>query len=390
MGIELMLLLGALTAVDSMGIDMYLPAFSAIQSALNTNAAMLQISLSIFLIGIAIGQAVAGPLLDSFGRKRPLLIGVLLFAGASAMVALAPGTGLFLAGRFIQGLGCAAGLVIPRAIVSDLCDIKQSTRIYSILMQIMSVAPIAAPPLGGVLLLFFGWKAIFWILAAIGLVLAAVSFARLPETLPKESRTVFSFMGALKTYLHLFKSRRYLNVTLSASLLMATLFAYISGSPFLFMEYYGLSAGAYSILFAVNALGMILFGQLQIFLYTRMDPYRLLLLGFMLHLLFIGLIGASVAADFHNITLMAALLFFAMSCTSLIFGGITAEIMFSVPHTQRGSASALLGVLQYTFGGLAGVLLGFLHDGTPWPFALILGCCSLLSVVMWSTRAKKI
>lgn len=383
LGFAVMIILGALTAFDSMAIDMYLPAFSAIQVDLETSSARLQVSLSIFLIGLALGQALSGPAIDAWGRKKPLLAGVAIFGLGSALVALSGDITTFMVARFLQGLGGATGLVIPRAIVSDVCSAKESTKVFSMLMQIMSVAPIAAPPLGGLMLTHLGWQSIFWSLCIVAAVMLMATSAKITETLPAAERTPISITGVIRQYFALLCNRRYLLMTLSASFCIATLFTYISGSPTVFMEFFKLTPQQYSILFAVNATGMIIFGQLNIFLCNRMRTERLLALGYALHLSATGLLTVMQLLGQTNFYLTLVLIFFAVSSLSLLFGATTSASMFSAPRSLSGSASALLGVLQYVLGGLAGAILGALSNGTPLPFAFTLLITALLGFFCW-------
>ena len=379
----MLILLGVLTAFDSMAIDMYLPAFFVISDSLRAADGIMEMSLSVFLIGLAVGQAAYGPLIDSYGRRIPLLVGIFIFAAASLLIAISSGAGLFLAGRFLQGLGGAAGLVIPRAIVSDIYEARESTKIFSLLVQIQSISPILSPPLGGVLLAAFGWQAIFAVLVIFGALTLILSAIFIPETQPARLRAPMTVRSVLSGYGALLKNPRYLGMSVAAGLIMGTLFGYISGSSFVFTSHFGLSSSAYSLVFAAVSVGMIIVGQCNFFLCKRMSQERHLALGFILHLVFIGLLYAAVALGHGTFETVTVLLFLAMSSLSLIFGGITAAVMYSVAPTQSGTASALLGVLQYAFGGLSGLVLGTLQDGTLHPFVLVLAACSVLSVMVW-------
>ena len=382
-------LLGILTAFDSMSIDMYLPAFSAIRENLQLASGTMEMSLAVFLIGLAVGQAISGPLADGLGRKKPLLAGVVLFGLASALVAVAPNGTLFLTGRFVQGLGGAAGLVIPRAIVSDIYDASQSTKIFSLLVQIQSVSPIIAPPLGGLLLAWGGWRSIFWILVAFSALTLIASALSIPETRHETNAAPLSIKGVAKSYWTLFRNWRYLGNTVASGLIMGTLFGYISASSFVFMTHFGLTPTAYSIVFAVNSIGMILVGQLNFVLVKKVSARRHLALGFFIHLFFVLALLAAVLLGWGNLEAVLVLLFLAMSSMSLIFGGITAAAIYSVPNEQAGTASALLGVMQYAMGGLAGVVLGIIHNETLLPVAAVLFAFSLLATICWLVTDRR-
>ena len=388
-GLALLILLGALTAFDSIAIDMYLPAFQVMENDLRLPGGAIQMSLSVFLIGLAVGQAVSGPLVDSLGRRNPLLVGIVLFGGASALVALASNLPMLMIGRFLQGLGGAAGLVIPRAIVSDLYEASEATRIFTFLIQIQSISPIAAPLLGGVLLSLLGWQSIFWILVIVAALALAGAIGIIPETLPQEARSRLTPAVVLRNFGGVLRNTRFLGMSLSAGLLMGTLFGYISASSFVFMTYFGLSASNYSLIFAVNSVGMILAGQLNLYLTKKMSTRRNLAFGFMVHLCFTVALLAAIAAGFAQLEIIGILLFLATSSLCLIFGGITAETMYSVEHSLAGSASAILGVMQYAIGGGAGLVLGLIHNNTLLPLAVLMMVCSALSVTFWAWAARK-
>lgn len=387
-GIGLLVLLGILTAFDSMSIDMYLPAFTTIQTSLGLSAGTVQLSLSVFLFGLAAGQAVSGPLVDAYGRKTPLLAGIVVFGVASALVALSGEGGMFLVGRFLQGLGGAAGLVIPRAIVGDLYAAANAAKIFALLVQVQSVSPIVAPVLGGLLLGAFGWRSIFWILTVFAALTAVATVWRVPETHPPALRTLLTFTNVLTAYWRLLTNRRYLGMTLSMGFVMATLFGYISGSSFVFMSHYGLTATQYSFVFSAASVGMILTGQLNFVLVDRMGLGRFLAMGFIIHVAFVGAFLVSVLLGAAGLWTAIILLFLAMSSLGLLFGGLTSESMFSAEPKMLGTASALLGVIQYLFGAAAGLVLGVTDDGTLRPYALLLFVCSALAAASWALSTK--
>lgn len=387
-GIGLLALLGILTAFDSMSIDMYLPAFTAIQNDLHFDSGTMQMSLSVFLLGLAVGQAVSGPVADAFGRKTPLLAGIAVFGLASALAAWAVNVEMFMAGRFLQGLGGAAGLVISRTIASDLYDAENATRIFTLLIQIQSISPILAPPLGGLLLGAWGWKSIFLVLVVFAAATYVATVVRIPETQPRENRTPFTMKAVAASYWSLLRTKRYLGMTVCMGFVMATLFGYISGSSYVFMPHFGLSPTAYSLIFAANSVGMILVGQLNFVLCKIMSLNKVLAIGFVAHLVPTLLFVAAVLAGADNVEVVIGLLFLSMSSLGLLFGGLTSESMFSADPKILGSASALLGVVQYAFGGAAGVALGLLHNNTLVPYALILGACSVCAAACWILAAR--
>ena len=379
----LLILLGVVTAFDSMAIDFYMPAFLVIQSELNSNASSLQMSLSLFLIGLAIGQSVFGALIDSYGRKKPLLAGIFLFTVSSIALALSESMTAFLIARFFQGIGGAAGVVTPRAIVTDVYEPSEATRAYIILMQITSIAPIIAPPAGGFILEVFNWQFIFWILAIIGIFSTIATVSILPETLPKNECVNLTPKSLFKSYITLFKNRKFIGHMMSSVFLIATLFVYISGSPFMLMKYLGFSPSKYSVTFSLIALSMIIIGQFSILLLKKYTIEKLYKIGFITHLCFIFAFAATVFLLPRHEIMLILMLGLAIATISLILGALTSQSMSFVPSTQRGTASALLGVLQYVFGGLVGILLGLVHNDTLMPLAFIMFFCSIAACFSW-------
>lgn len=383
--IRLIVLLGLMTAFDAMSIDMYLPGFTAIRGCFDTDAGTVQMSLSVFLIGLAVGQAIFGPLIDRFGRLVPFLIGLACFSLTSILIAMSPNMGIFIGGRFVQGLGASAGLVIPRAIISDLFDVGSTAKAYSVLMQVMSIAPIIAPPVGGLMLSYFGWAAIFWLLALSGIIALVATIFTIKETLPKAARISAKQSHPLKGYGVLLHNRSFQRLNLSGSFIMGSLFAYISGSLFVFMEYFKLSPTHFSYLFAVNAVGMVLVGQLNFFLLGKWTDRQILPVGLFLYVGATGILFATIFTGINNFYIIAGLVFMALASLGLVFGNITAVIMESA-REHSGSASAFFGVTQYVAGSLAGVVLGLLHDGSMRPWLLSCLLCAVAAFLFGRTN----
>ncbi|MEO8627136.1 MAG: multidrug effflux MFS transporter, partial [Betaproteobacteria bacterium] len=234
--LRLTLLLGALTAFAPMSIDMYLPALPTLQNQFVIDAGSVQLTLAVFFIGLALGQALYGPLADRFGRKPPVLIGTAVYVLASAGCVFAPTIHSLIALRFAQAIGGCAGVVIARAIVRDLCDAQDSARMFSLLMLVMGVAPILAPLAGGYLLLLWGWQSIFWALALFGSLCLLATLIWLPETRPADATYGNGIGAALRGYRRLFQDRSFLSYTLAGGFAQAGMFAYISGSPSVFIQ----------------------------------------------------------------------------------------------------------------------------------------------------------
>lgn len=376
----ILLILGALSAFGPLAIDMYLPAFPAIGEALNADAEQVQWSLSVYFLGLASGQLAYGPLADRFGRRLPLLFGVALFCVASFACAMAPTLEWLLAARFAQALGGCAGMVVTRAVVRDLCAPIDAAKAFSQLMLIMGVAPILAPLAGGAMLKVAGWPSIFWFLTLFSALFALAVYFFLPETLPEDTPPA-RLGSALGRYLGLLREPVFMFHSLTGGVAMAGMFAYIAGSPYIFIEMYGLSVDHYAWLFGANAAGFILFAQLNSRLLRHNTPLSLLK----------GTTGVYCAATvtllvvalLHspNIWLFLPPLFCSVAVISLVIPNASACALAGHGH-QAGVASALMGTMQFAIAGLTSALVGVLHDGSSVPMALVMAGCGVVTVTM--------
>src|SRR6266702_68425 len=256
----LVFILGALTAFGPLSIDMYLPALPSLSRDFGTGASPVQLTLSACLLGLALGQAIAGPISDSLGRRRPLYAGLAAYAAASALCVVAPSVTVLTGLRLVQGLGGAAGIVIARAIVRDLHSGVAAARFFSLLMLVTGLAPILAPILGGLLLRFTSWRGVFIVLAVIGTLLLLSAATSLGETLPPERRQSGGIRITLATFYRLLTNRSFIGYALPCGLAFAAMFAYISGSPFVLQTSYGISPQLFSIIFGTNAFGLVTAG----------------------------------------------------------------------------------------------------------------------------------
>lgn len=380
MSFRILLILGALSAFGPMAIDFYLPSFPTLARVFGTDVEHVQLSLASYFAGVALGQLVYGPLADRFGRRIPLLVGVALFVLASLACAVAQSLEWLIVARFVQALGGCAGMVISRAVVRDLCDPLASAKVFSKLMLVMGVAPILAPLGGGILLRLFGWESIFYGLMLFGaLCLLGVLFW-LPETrspaLPAQP-----LRGALGRYGRLLRDPILIGHGLTGGVAMAGMFAYISGSPFVFIELYGISAESYGWLFGMNAAGFIVTAQLNGWLLHHHGPGYWLKRTVWVYLasaLALLLVAQAQPAQLWPLLLP---LFVCMASLSCILPNASACAMAG-QGAQAGSASALMGSLQFCVAAGASILVGVLHDGTARPMALVIMLCGLLTVVL--------
>lgn len=354
----LLILLALLTALDAVAIDMYLPAMPAIAETFAVDAGRIQQTLAVFLAGLAIGQAMYGPLLDSYGRRMPLMVGMMLFIAGSAISALSTSPEMLNVARFIQALGAAAGLVTPRAIVSDICNVTESAKIYSLLMQVMMVAPILAPLVGGLILHAAGWHAIFWLLVLVGFAALMWCLYGLPETLPAQHRTRLKPKTVLHAYGRVLAHRRFMALTLAGGFILGSLFTYISASSFIFTAVFSLSPTAFSALFALNSVMLIGGGFVSNALLKRgYSEHSLTLTGIVIHLAAAGILLLVVLTDAASLTLFALLIAVAVGALGLVFGNLTALTMQQAKQ-QAGVASSIMGAVQY----LQSSIIGFLYS----------------------------
>lgn len=378
---KLAVILGTLSAFAPLSIDMYLPALPTIASDFGTDISVVQQTLSVFFIGLAVGQTFYGPIADRVGRRPPLLFGCALYILACIGCAFAPTIESLILMRLAQALGGCAGIVICRSIVRDLFDQQESARMYSFLMLVMGLAPITAPLIGGQLLHFFGWRAIFVTLSLFGLTcFLLVSFV-LPETLPVERRTRSGLGAALRSYGEILVNRTYMGYALAAGLASAAMFAYISGSSFVFIELNGVPPERFGLLFGTNAVGLIGAAQLNRWLLRRYAGIKFLTVA-LAFTAFSGLLLLIVTATgFGGFPAILVVLFCCIASTGLVGPNATAAAM--APYAQRaGSAAALMGAIQFVFGAAAGSLVGILHNGTALPMAAVIALCAICAFLV--------
>lgn len=373
---KLAIILGTLSAFGPLSIDMYLPALPTIAEDFATETSVVQQTLPVFFIGLALGQTFYGPIADRVGRRMPLLFGCGLYLLACIGCALAPTIQSLIFLRFAQALGACAGVVIARSIVRDLFDQQESARMYSFLMLVMGLAPITAPLIGGQLLLYFGWRAIFITLSGFGLLCFLLVTFILPETLPAERRTRAGLGAALRSYGEILVNRSYMGYAIAGGLASSAMFAYISGSSFVFIELNGIVPERFGLLFGTNAVGLIAAAQLNRWLLTRFQGVQILkttlLFTAATGLLLVGVTATGVG----GFPAMLVVLFFCIASTGLVGPNSTAAAM--EPYPQRaGSAAALLGAIQFILGAGAGALVSALHNGTALPMTGVVALCAV-------------
>jgi DHA1 family bicyclomycin/chloramphenicol resistance-like MFS transporter len=388
MNLRTILILGALSAFGPLAIDFYLPAFPAMALAFGTDEKHVQLTLAAYFLGLSIGQLAYGPVADRFGRRIPLLTGVGLFTVASLACAYAPTLEWLIGARFVQALGGCAGMVIARAVVSDKCDAVGSAKVFSQLMLVMGLAPILAPMLGGLLVNTTGWQSIFLVLTGFSALAGLAVALGLPESLPAHvPRQPLS--GALRQYGRLLADPIFVGHALTGGVAIAGMFAYIAGSPFVFIKLYGVPAEHFGWLFGINAAGFILVAQVNARLLAKRGPAFLLARTVWLYLA--GGLALLAVSSLHTAHLWPLLipLFVCIASLGCIVPNASACAM-NGQGARAGSASAMLGCLQFSVAAGAAALVGVLHDGSAMPMAMVISLCAIVvvSVAMLTRRLQ--
>lgn len=377
-GTALLVLLGLLTSVAALSTDMYLPAFPAVTEDLGTSASGVQLTLTTFMLGLALGQFVIGPLSDSLGRRRPLLAGVLLCLLASIACALAPSLTVLAIARFVQGFAGAAGVVLARAIITDTTQDRTTAKLMSLMMTIVGVMPVIAPLIGGAILQVTHWRGVFWAISVLVLVMVLGSLALARETLPPGRR----HPGGLRTVAGntgvVLRNRRYRWALLTFALAFAAMFSYISASSFVLQNVAGLTTLQYSLAFGVNGLGLMLSGLLAMRLVDRWPVVRVL--GGGMALLVLAAAGLLVTVLLGSATVpLLACMFVLVFAMGQILGNASAVAMSAVAG-RAGTGSALLGALQFLLAAAVAPVVGLGGEEEALPMAVSVMVCALLSL----------
>lgn len=379
--LTIILILGLLSAFGPFSIDMYLPAFPAIAKDMRVPISSIQLSLTSYFVGLAVGQILVGPISDRWGRKLPLNVGLFLYTCASLLCAFSTESWQLIGLRFVQALGGSAGMVLSRAIVRDLFDATETARIFSLLMLIMGIAPVLAPTVGGVMVQDMGWESLFVFLTVLG-ILTMACLLLLPESHQPDKEISLRPAALGRRFRDILRNRIFLTNTLLVVCFSGALFAYISGSPFLFMELLGASEAQYAWIFGSNAASLILGSQINRQLLKRHSPARIVAFTVPLQLLVLSLFIGGVLLDWSSLYFAWALLFCFTTTLGYLSPNVSA-LALSPFKQEAGAASALMGCLQFTGGALSSGLVSLLHNGTALPMAgvlLFFSTCALLLV----------
>lgn len=382
-----MVVLALLTAVAPLATDMYLPAFPAMAGELGTSASSIQLTLTAFLLGLGLGQLVIGALSDGMGRRRPILVGSLVCLVASIACALAPNVEILAAARFVQGLSGAAGVVLARAIISDTSRGAVAAKLQGVLIIISVIAPVVAPLTGGVIIANVGWRPVFWVVAALTLIMFLGTVTRVRETLPKSARTRGGLKATATGARAVLANRQYVGYLLTFCFAFTALFAYISASPFVIQNVMGMSTGAYTLVFSLNALVIFITSSAASALAGRVR-YRGMIAGG----LAVALVATSglVLAILSGLPTVPTLVLFACFQGSLgfVFSNATAMALEEA-GAHAGTGSAFLGFLQFFLAAAVSPLVGIMGEDTALPMGLAMITSIVLSVLAFGfTRGK--
>ncbi|PNE33257.1 MFS transporter [Streptomyces eurocidicus] len=375
-----------LSFVMPLATDMYLPAFPQMTGDLGADASGVQLTLTTFLIGMGLGQLILGPLSDRFGRRTPILVGTAACVVATALCALTPSLGTLVALRFLQGFTGAAGVVIGRAVISDIATGEKAAKLLGVLMSLLGIAPAVAPVLGGAVIEAADWRAVFWVLAATTLLALVGALFAIPETLPRERRRTGGARATVRSVSEVLANRPYLGHTLCFGMALAVLFCYLGGASFLFQNLFGLSVGRTSAAFASVGAVSVVSGLVITRLVGRFTPKGLLRTGLWVMLAGSAALCALALADLLSLPVVLTLLYVTFVGISLVSINAAALALERVPHAA-GTGSALLGTVQSILSAVAAPLVGIGGDRTALPmFAGMTLSAVLAFLVLGLTR----
>ncbi len=377
---SLTLVLGTLATLGPLSMDMVLPSFPALARSLGVDVSAVQLALTAYVAGIALGQLVHGPLSDRLGRRPPLLAGLTLYTAAAVACALAPGLPSLVAARFAQGLGACAAIVISRAVVRDRLRDREATALYSSRMLVMGVAPVLAPFLGGAIGARAGWRWIFAALALAGGGLLVLVARALPESLPAGGRRSGGAGAALRGWRAALADRRFVRLSLVGGASEAAMFACFAGAPFVFIERFGIPPERFGFVTAANALGIVAASAANRWIVRTAGVERALRLGLLGAVLSYGALAAAVRAGAGLGAVMFSMVA-GVSSIGVVLPSATAAAM-DVCGERAGSASAMLGLLQSTCAALAAAAVTLLADGTARPMTTVMLACGAIALVL--------
>ncbi|MCG7488925.1 Bcr/CflA family multidrug efflux MFS transporter [Vibrio sp. Of14-4] len=383
----LFFVLGAVGALTPLAIDMYLPAMPNLARDLGVAEGSVQITLTVYTAGFAIGQLIQGPLADSYGRRPVLIIGVALFAVASVMSALAEGIDALILIRGIQGFAGAAAAVIIQAIVRDMFDREDFSRAMSFITLVITIAPLIAPLLGGYIAIWFGWRGIFWVLAVFSLIVIALVLWKIPETLKEENRQPLHLVSILKHYASLCRNPVVVGLIFSGAFSFAGMFSFLTAGSFVYINIYHVEPNEFGYLFALNIIAMIIMTMINGRFVKKIGSHAMLKLALSIQLfagvgLFVGwILDLGLWGTVPFVVLFVG--------TTATIGSNTMALLLSGYPTMAGTVSSLAGTLRFGTGSVMGGTIAFMPDGVVWPMISVMTTCSILSTTCYWIFGRK-
>src|SRR5260221_753909 len=375
------LILGSLTALGPFSIDMYLPGFGDIAKSLGTSVATVALSLSSYFIGISIGQLLYGPLLDRYGRKKPLYVGLAVYIVATIVCMQAKDINTLIILRFIQAIGSCAAQVAAMAMVRDLFGPKESAKVFSLLLLVLGASPMIAPPAGGYIVVNFGWRAIFLVLLILGVLITALTIFFLPESYPPDRTFSLKPRPIIRNFISVLREPQFIVFVLVESLAFAGLFAYVSGSPIVFMDIFHVDKKTYGWIFAFLSVAFIGLSQFNSLLLKKHSSEKIIWVALTAQVIVAAVFLAGNLAGWYGLPQTIFFIFLFLTC--LGFTNPNAAALSLAPFSKNaGSASALLGAMQMGIGALASVGIGAFSNGTATPMITIMAISSLAALLI--------
>ncbi len=378
-GWRVLAVLSLLMGFASISTDLYLPAMPMMSHSLHANEGLVELTISGYLIGFSLGQLLWGPISDRYGRRSSVAIGLVLFVIGSAGCALSGSALAMIGWRVVQALGACASVALSRAMVRDLYEGVRAAQMLSILITVMAIAPLVGPLVGGQIVALAGWRAIFWTLVGIGIATSAALFT-IPETLPAARRNQESLGRAMARYGELLRDRRILGYAGAGGFCYAAMFAYVAGTPFVYITYYHVPEQLYGLLFGLGIIGIMASNLLNSYLVSRFDGDRMLLAGTIIASFSAIMVALFARTGWGGLWGLVVPLFVFVSATGFIVANSITGALGNFPECA-GTVSALIGAVQYGSGIVGSGLVGIFANGTPWPMGWVIAICGIGSLL---------
>jgi DHA1 family bicyclomycin/chloramphenicol resistance-like MFS transporter len=386
---SIVFILGLLAMLMPLSIDMYLPALPVIAEQFGVPAGSAQMTLSTYILGFALGQLLYGPMADSLGRKPVVLGGTLVFAGAAAACAMAQSIDHLIVMRFFHGLAAAAASVVINALMRDIYPKEEFSRMMSFVMLVTTVAPLVAPMVGGAVLVWFSWHAIFWLLALAALLASAMIFFFIKETLPAEHRQKFHIRTTLGNFASLFRHKRVLSYMLASGFSFAGMFSFLSAGPFVYIELNHVSPQHFGYYFALNVVFIFVLTMINSRFVRRVGALNMFRIGLWIQFVMAVWMVVTAFFDVGFWTLVIGIAAF-VGCISIVSSNAMAVILDEFPH-MAGTASSLAGTFRFGIGAIVGALLSLATFTTAWPMLWSIALCATCSILfcLYASRPRK-